>query len=241
MAKHLFQFTWRLPEDHQHYEEVRFPTSFHSTPDLAGWYVSWEWNTENNKPLCYTGLQPRPKESTKPDEHTFLAIFSTFAKGAAVVDAINCHAGADNKTDGISCGIYKPSKLKLDTFYEQRVYYAPMGAELSRYIGRLYEKETDRYLGNIGAWDVLTNTVAGPIARWYIGFVEPYIIPATNDQAISFTLGRPIGVHEGQLYEGPDVEPYNVPAPGERAWDTTITKVEDGVRIDIVPNGTEGK
>lgn len=87
-------------------KDITFPISMPNAPHISGFYFAQQFNFNGQSDVGYTGLQPRPDDSSSPVIH---AVFSSFINGTTSSDS-NCSDGADGGA-GVSCAV------EVDTTY----------------------------------------------------------------------------------------------------------------------------
>ncbi|OAQ98077.1 hypothetical protein LLEC1_03155 [Akanthomyces lecanii] len=95
--------SWSFPEAQQPQDglnDVTFPFDLSKAPHEEGFYFAQQFFFNGVESGAYTGLQPRPDNSSGSVIH---AVFSSFIKGTTFNSPL-CDAGADGG-DGVSCAV----------------------------------------------------------------------------------------------------------------------------------------
>ncbi|KAJ4150759.1 hypothetical protein LMH87_011494 [Akanthomyces muscarius] len=95
--------SWSFPDAEQPQNglnDVTFPFDLSKAPHEDGFYFAQQFFFNGVESGAYTGLQPRPDNSSGSVIH---AVFSSFIKGTTFNSSL-CYAGADGG-DGVSCAV----------------------------------------------------------------------------------------------------------------------------------------
>ncbi|KAJ7176137.1 hypothetical protein C8R43DRAFT_1118665 [Mycena crocata] len=220
--------------------DITFPLTILAAEHFSGYYFAQQFSFGGNDDIGYTGLQPRPDDTT--GRPFLMAVFSSFINGTTTTDA-NCFAGADGGP-GVSCSIEFPADYNHT--YELEVVSAGAAGLWNGSVVDTVSNERKR----IGSWTLPTEFSGSGIQGAQTGFVEWYPwnveIPADHCALLPYQktrFGAPRTTNAGSVGSQGAAYEYGDCFDTDKKVGTVAFHTEsvaDGVEIEVGFKGKTG-